>query len=181
MKDMKRSFDFLKKYFIIEPWKNMKMFFCRIISWYMTYIRTLGRGFTLDDPDTIAWSATTISSFIYIIYNVQINVSPEQYGTNFLYTYGDIVYFVGSCFYIFAALRDDHWFWFLPLSGQYGVAAGKVQTGSTRSLPIYGKPVILMTRPCQKRPAKIETAKKQQQESSVDNTHNENQIISSVL
>ncbi len=143
------------------------------MSWYMTYIRTLGRGFTLDDPDTVAWLATTISSFIYIVYNIQINVSPEQYGSNYLYTYGDIVYFVGSCFYVFAVLRDDHWFWFLPMAGQYGVAPGRIQIESTKSLPEFGKPVILMTRPCKRRRAKIEISKKQQQESSVDDAQPE--------
>src|ERR1700734_1490543 len=92
--------------------------FNRIMSWYMTYIRTLGRGFTLDDPDTIACLATFISSIIYFVYNIQINIQPEQYATNLIYTYGDIVYFTGACYYLFATLRDEHWFWFLPLAGQ---------------------------------------------------------------
>ena len=117
----------------------------------MTYIRTPGRGFTMDDPDTIAFTSTTIASIIYFIYNIQINVSPEQYGTNFLYTYGDILYFIGSCYYIFATLRDDHWFWFLPLAGQYGVAPGRVQIETTKILPAYGKPTVLMTDPCMRR------------------------------
>jgi hypothetical protein len=116
----------------------------------MTYIRTLGRGFTLDDPDTVAWAATTISSFVYMVYNIQINVDPTQYGTNYLYTYGDIVYFVGSCYYIFATLRDENWFWFMPVSGQYGIAPAKIHIESTRPLPIYGKPPILMTAACSK-------------------------------
>ena len=122
----------------------------RIMSWYMTYVRTLGRGFTLDDPDTIAWLATTISSIIYFIYNIQINVQPEQYGTNLLYTYADIVYFVGACYYIFATLRDDNWFWFLPFAGQYRVAPGKIQIETSRALPTYGKPVVLMISPCKR-------------------------------
>ncbi|CAF0966581.1 unnamed protein product [Didymodactylos carnosus] len=78
-----------------------------IMSWYRTYTRTLGRGFTLDDPDTI-------------------NVYPDQYGTNYLYTNGDILYFVGACYYIFACLRDDGWFWFMPFAGQYRIASGKL-------------------------------------------------------
>ncbi|CAF1557844.1 unnamed protein product, partial [Didymodactylos carnosus] len=99
-----------------------------IMSWYRTYTRTLGRGFSLDDPDTVAYLCTFISSLIYITYNIQITAHPEQYGTNYLYTYGDIVYFVGACYYCFACLRDDSWFWFMPLAGQYGIAAGRLQT-----------------------------------------------------
>ncbi|CAF0902079.1 unnamed protein product [Rotaria sp. Silwood1] len=118
-----------------------------IMSWYMTYIRTLGRGFSLDDPDTISYLSTSISSIIYVIYNIQINIYPEQYGTNFLYTYGDIVYFVGACYYIIAALRDDHWFWFLPFAGQYGVAVGRIHV-DTRSLPQFGVPRVLITDLC---------------------------------
>ena len=71
----------------VTNWMLLKKddFVYRIMSWYRTYVRTLGRGFTLDDPDTIAWLATTISSIIYLVYNIQINVDPEQYGTNMLY------------------------------------------------------------------------------------------------
>ena len=128
-----------------------KSMFCRMTSWYLTYIRTLGRGFSLDDPDTIAYLSTTIASIIYFIYNIQINAQPEQYGTNYLYTYADILYFIGACYYIFAVLRDDHWFWFLPFAGQYGVAPGRVKVETTKVLPTYGKPVILMTDPCVRR------------------------------
>jgi hypothetical protein len=134
----------------------------------MTYIRTLGRGFTLDDPDTVAWLATTISSIIYIVYNIQINVQPEQYGTNYLYTYGDIVYFLGSCYYIFAALRDENCFWFMPLAGQYGVAAGRVHIDTTKSLPAYGKPKILITDICRCCRTKKEIPKQEQRESRAE-------------
>jgi hypothetical protein len=119
------------------------------MSWYLTYIRTFSRGWTLDDPDTVAWLATTISSFVYMTYNIQINLYPEQYGTNYLYTYGDIVYFLGSCYYIFAALRDENWFWFLPVAGQYGVAVGKIKVETKKPLPSFGKPPIYITRPCE--------------------------------
>jgi len=117
----------------------------------MTYIRTPGRGFTLDDPDTIAWLSTTISSIIYFIYNIQINLHPEQYETNYLYTYGDILYFVGACYYIFAALRDDNWFWFMPVTGQYGIATGRAKFDSNEPLPRFGKTPVLMISPCKKR------------------------------
>lgn len=128
----------------------------------MTYIRTLGRGFTLDDPDTVAWAATSISSIVYMVYNIQINVDPTQYGCNYLYTYGDIVYFIGSCYYVFATLRDENWFWFLPVQGQYRVAPGKIHIETTRPLPIYGKPPILMTAPCKCLPKKRTVPKKEQ-------------------
>ncbi|CAF4721327.1 unnamed protein product [Rotaria sp. Silwood1] len=121
-----------------------------IMSWYLTYTRTLGRGFTFDDPDTVAYLTTTISSFIYVVYNIQINIYPEQYGTNILYKYGDILYFIGAWYYIFAGLRDENCFWFLPLAGQYGVAARNVRI-ETKELPQYGKPSILITDLCKQR------------------------------
>ncbi len=135
------------------------------MSWYMTYIRTLGRGFSLDDPDTIAYLATTIASIIYFIYNIQINTDPEQYGTNLLYTYADILYFIGACYYIFAALRDDHWFWSLPLAGQYGVPPGKIQIDTRKILPSYGKPSILITDICRQRRTENDMTKRKQSES----------------
>jgi hypothetical protein len=116
----------------------------------MTYVRTLGRGFTFDDPDTTAYLTTTISSIVYMTYNVQINLFPEQYGTNLLYKSGDTLYFIGACCYFLAALRDENCFWFLPLAGQYGIAAGKVQV-QTKPLPQFGKQAILMTDVCQRR------------------------------
>ena len=115
----------------------------------MTYTRTLGRGFTFDDPDTMAYLTTTISAFIYITYNVQINLYPERYGTNMLYKYGDILYFIGALYYIAAGLRDENCFWFLPLAGQYGVAAGRIRV-ETKELPQFGKPAIFVTDVCKR-------------------------------
>jgi hypothetical protein len=139
----------------------------------MTYIRTLGRGFTLDDPDTVAWLATTISSIIYFVYNIQINIDPEQYDTNFLYTYGDIVYFVGACYYLFASLRDENCFWFLPFAGQYNIAPGRIQIESTKSFPIYGKPAILITHLCKPCQIKKVIPKKKQKQSPMNNAQQE--------
>ncbi|CAF2502390.1 unnamed protein product [Rotaria sp. Silwood2] len=99
-----------------------------IMSWYRTYTRTICRGFTLDDPDTVAYTFTTLSSFIYITYNIQILQNPEEYGTNELYINGDLTYFVGCIFYLWANFRDDGWLWWMPFAGQYGVAAGRIQT-----------------------------------------------------
>ncbi len=120
------------------------------MSWYLTYTRTLGRGFSLDDPDVIAFTTTMIAAMIYIVYNIQVLVHPELYSTNTLYTYGDIMFFVGACFYIFANMRDLNWFWFLPLAGQYGIASGKIEV-ETKVLPQVGKPEILMIDCCRKR------------------------------
>ncbi len=144
----------------------LKLSFHRIMSWYMTYIRTLGHGFSLDDPDTIAYLSTTIASIIYFVYNIQINVDPGQYGTNYLYTYADILYFIGACYYIFAALRDDSWFWFLPFAGQYGVAPGRVKTEATKVLPSQGKPIVLMTDPCIRRRTENEPDKWKREDSN---------------
>jgi hypothetical protein len=55
--------------------------------------------------------------------------------------------------YILANMRDLIWFWFFPLGGRYRVAAGKVCV-ETRVLPQFGKPVVLMTDCCRKRPEK---------------------------
>ena len=116
----------------------------------MTYTRTLGRGFTFDDPDTIAYLATTTNTLIYFVYNIQMNVYPEQYGTNQLFAYADILGFIGACYYVFGCLRDENWFWFLPLAGQYGVAAGRVHI-EDKVLPQFGKTEILIIDACRKR------------------------------
>ncbi|CAF0722958.1 unnamed protein product [Adineta steineri] len=143
-----------------------------IMSWYMTYTRTLGRGFTFDDPDVIAFSTTTIAAIVYVSYSFQVYLYPEQYNDNLLYTYGDILYFLGACFYIFAAMRDQNWFWFLPLSGQYGLAAGKIHV-DTKTLPKFGQPVILMTDCCRKR------SKKQIEQTTEIELNDNNDIITS--
>ncbi|CAF1408967.1 unnamed protein product [Adineta ricciae] len=118
-----------------------------IMSWYRTYTRALGRGFTFEDPDTVAYTLTTLSSFIYIAYNIQILMNPDGYGTNTLYYNGDIIYSIGAIFYLWANLRDDGWLWWMPVAGQYGIAAGRIQSGK----PVRaGLPHILMggNEPC---------------------------------
>jgi hypothetical protein len=59
----------------------------------MTYTRTLVRGFTLDDPDTMAYLTTTTNTFIYLVYNIQMNAYPEQYGINQIFIDADILGF----------------------------------------------------------------------------------------
>ena len=121
----------------------------RVISWYLTYTRILGRGYTFDDPDVMSCIAIVTSAIIYIVYNVQLNVVPQDYETNMLYKVGDIAGFIEACFCVFACLRDDNWFWFLPLAGQYGVALGRVQV-ETKILPQFGKTPILLNQLCRK-------------------------------
>jgi len=99
------------------------------MSWYRTYTRTISRGYTFDDPDTIAYTLTTLSSFVYITYNIQVLTDESQYGTNKIYYIGDIMYSIGAFFYLWANLRDDGWLWWLPVGGQYGIAPGRMQTG----------------------------------------------------
>jgi len=77
---------------------------------------------------------------------------------------------------MFAALRDDGWFWFLPFCGQYGVAAGRVQIETKKVLPSHGKPPILMIDPCRRRGKEKDIANQKQ------NTSNEkNDIIITYL
>ena len=128
----------------------------------MTYTRTLGRGFTLDDPDVIAFSATTTAAIVYVVYSIQIYVHPEEYNDNLLYNCGDIIYFLGACYYVFAAMRDQNCFWFLPFTGQYGVAPGRVLV-DTKVLPRVGQPVVTMTDCCRQRPKKQPEKAKQKE------------------
>ncbi len=137
---------------------NNATFHCRIVSWFMTYTRIFGRGYTLDDPDMISCVAMVANAIIYLIYNIQLIVSPEHYETNMLYKYADIIGFVDTCFCVFACLRDDDWFWFLPLAGQYGIALGRVQV-ETKTLPQFGKTPILLTSMCRRRTNTIRSQK----------------------
>lgn len=79
-----------------------------------------------------------------------MNVYPEQYGINQIFATADILGFVGSVFYILGTLRDENWFWFLPLAGQYGVAAGRIHA-DTRILPVFGHPEMRITDICRRK------------------------------
>jgi hypothetical protein len=138
------------------------------MSWYLTYKRTLGHGFTLDDPDTIAYLMTTSGAIVYFIYGIQMYVRPEDYNTSTLYKSGDICYFIGACYYIFAALRDDHWFWFLPFAGQYGVAPGSVRYDTKECLSQDGLPPVLITDLCRRRHIRPEMEQKKSESIEVD-------------
>ena len=43
--------------------------------------------------------------------------------TNYLYTYGDIVYFLSAVFYVLGAMRDCGWFFWMPLAGRQNYEA----------------------------------------------------------
>lgn len=140
-----------------------------MISWYLAYTRVLGRGFTFDDPDTIAYLTTTTTTVMYFVYNLQVTTRPETYGSNYLYSYADIMGFVGSVFYLLGTLRDDNWFWFMPLAGQYGIAHGRIQV-ETKELPQYGKPPIILTDVCRRR---TKPARESDDKSSIDTILND--------
>ena len=44
----------------------------------------------------------------------------------------------------------------IPVAGQYGIAEGKIQTNSVRSLPMFGKPPVLMTGLCKRYRKQVE-------------------------
>jgi hypothetical protein len=52
---------------------------------------------------------------VYLAFNATIILTPERYATSGLYVVADVLYAVGSAFYLLSALRDDGWFWFMPL------------------------------------------------------------------
>ncbi|CAF3907702.1 unnamed protein product [Rotaria sordida] len=138
-----------------------------MLSWYMTYTRTIGRGFTFDDPDTMGYLTTTSNTLMYLVYNIQLNIYPEQYGTNQIYVYADVLGFIGSVYYILGTLRDENWLWFLPLAGQYGIAAGRIHI-ETRVLPQFGRHEILITNPCRRRKEKIKDNKENENNMNMD-------------
>lgn len=89
-----------------------------VVTWWLTYPRgQLGRGWTLDDPDSWANVFIVVPSIFYVAYNAQILADTTQYGANTLYITGDILYCAGSFFYLFASMRDDGWWWCMPGAG----------------------------------------------------------------
>lgn len=87
------------------------------ITWHLTYERVPGRGYTLDDPDV--WALLTIfaAAITYVEYNLQILAHPDRYGDNEVYFWGDVSYAMNGVLYLLAGLRDDGWFWWMPLMG----------------------------------------------------------------
>jgi hypothetical protein len=95
-------------------------------TWYLTFPRrTVGRGWTLDDPDSWSNIFIVVPSIYYIAYNIQILMDPADYCCNDVYKTGDNLYLAGAVFYVVAALRDDGLFRCLPAGGvcSYGCDA----------------------------------------------------------
>jgi len=108
-------------------------------SWWYTYERGAGRGFTPLDPDFWASLLLIAPSAMYVAYNVQIVKAPETYGNNFLYKHADDVYFVGAVLYLAAALRDCGCFFWLPMipgcAFDFEAAAAAAAAASSPSAP----------------------------------------------
>jgi hypothetical protein len=97
-----------------------------VTTWWLTFPRkTVGRGWTLDDPDVWANAGIVLPSVLYVVYNAQILADPLSYATNTLYVTGNAGYAAGAVFYLVAALRDDGYFRCLPTGGvcPYGLDA----------------------------------------------------------
>jgi len=90
-----------------------------VTTWYFTYQRVPGRGFTFDDPDMWANCTIIAPAIIYVVYNVQTQLNPASYGYNFLYVTADKIYMANATCYFVASLRDAGWFWFMPTSGSF--------------------------------------------------------------
>jgi len=88
------------------------------ITWFITYRRIPGRGFTFDDPDVWALITLLIGDAMYIVYNSQIINDRATYGTNMLYAQADYVFLVNSWLYLACSLRDVGWFYMLPKAGR---------------------------------------------------------------
>ncbi len=58
-------------------------------TWWLTYTRANGRGWTFDDPDLWGIIFIVVPSGVYLAYNVQILRDPTQYGENYLYVTGE--------------------------------------------------------------------------------------------
>lgn len=89
-----------------------------------------------------------------MVYNAKVQDDNASYATEYMYRNADIVYFIGAAspsrlctkvvwlistgagavFYIFAAMRDDGWWWFMPFAGECGVQV-PVKTGDMDTEP----------------------------------------------
>jgi len=82
------------------------------------------------------WALGTIfcGAITYLTYNCQNIHNPNGYATNKLYLLGDAFYGANSLLYLIAGLRDDGWWWFMPLAGgpyEYERLVDKMRSGST--------------------------------------------------
>jgi len=82
-------------------------------SWWVTYSRGPGRGFTMDDPDFLSLIFITAPAVMYVVYNGMVQYDGQHFPNgdiDYIYQRADIIYFVGSVFYICVTLRDAGWF-----------------------------------------------------------------------
>jgi len=82
-------------------------------SWYVTYLPGPGRGISIWDPDFLGAVGLILPSIIYVAYNIQNILRPDEYKNNSLYEVADLLYGIDAPLYLFAALRDAGCFWWL--------------------------------------------------------------------
>jgi len=86
-------------------------------SWYVSYHPGRGRGVTLWDPDFLGAVGLIIPSIIYVAYNIMNLLRPEEFYDNYLFLTADVMYGIDAPLYLFAALRDAgffYWLWCIP-------------------------------------------------------------------
>lgn len=80
---------------------------------------TLGRGFTLDDPDMWANISLVGGAFLYLKYSAEVLTSFTAYESNTLYTTADTWYLCNAVAYLICAARDCELLWFMPVAGRF--------------------------------------------------------------
>jgi hypothetical protein len=96
------------------------------IQWYLDYMQDLllnpiacvGRGFTLDDPDSWANVTLVIAASFYFRYNMVVLFNGSVYEKCTIYEQGDLWYAINSVCYLLCSLRDSELFWFMPTNGK---------------------------------------------------------------
>lgn len=108
-------------------------------SWWVSYLRTKGRGLTWQDPDAYATALNVTASVMYVVYNAQILEDRPSYATNKLYIKADVVFCVSAIFYFFGSLRDCGFLSIIPLPGCLSYDAASILPGpstGTVGLPL---------------------------------------------
>jgi len=80
---------------------------------------TLGRGFTLDDPDMWANISVIVGAGLYVQYNLIVVINPSHYETSDIYVTGDLWYLSNALFYLLCSFRDCEFLWFMPIAGRF--------------------------------------------------------------
>ena len=97
---------------------------------------TPARGWTFDDPDFHANWSILVGVTLYLTYEIQLYLNPSAYYTNYLYEKADEIYVFNAIFYMFGALRDFGWFWFMPSFGRFNYRRNYEEVVETRNLSI---------------------------------------------